>query len=122
MKTVTYQISYCDDCPYFDSKNWETAYGVCKKMKRKRVTKTNPIPKWCPLPEAIETAFLDGWRAAQKAKRRVGTSTNSESDAITPLVVDAVNTDGCHHKQWYLEAIAEALQIALPPHDNGIAP
>jgi len=50
------------------------------------------------------------------------TSTNNARDAITPLVVDAVNTDGGHHKQWYLEAIAEALQIALPPHDDGIAP
>jgi len=50
------------------------------------------------------------------------TSTNSARDAITPLVVRAVTTDGCHHKQWYLEAIAEALQIELPPHDLGIAP
>jgi hypothetical protein len=24
--------------------------------------------------------------------------------------------------QWYLEAIAEALQIELPPHDLGMAP
>jgi hypothetical protein len=49
-------------------------------------------------------------------------SHNSARDAITPLVVRAVTTDGCHHKQWYLEAIAEALQIELPPHDLGIAP
>jgi len=38
------------------------------------------------------------------------------------IVVRAVTTDGCHHKQWYLEAIAEALQIELPPHDLGMAP
>ena len=50
------------------------------------------------------------------------TPTNNARDAITPLVVRAANTDGCHHKQWYLEAIAEALQIELPPHDLGIAP
>jgi len=49
-------------------------------------------------------------------------SDNSARDAITPLVVRAVTTDGGHHKQWYLEAIAEAFQIELPPHDLGIAP
>ena len=58
----------------------------------------------------------------QKAAERESTSPNTQRDAITPLVVRAVTTDGCHHKQWYLEAIAEALQIELPPHDLGIVP
>lgn len=41
-------------------------------------------------------------------------------DVIAPS--KAVQTDDSHHKQWYLEAIAEALQIKLPVHDLGIAP
>lgn len=71
---------------------------------------------WCDIEELLcpECAADTGGSA--------NTSTNSARDAITPLVVRAVTTDGCHHKQWYLEAIAEALQIKLPPHDLGIAP
>jgi hypothetical protein len=60
--------------------------------------------------------------AFELAEPAPSASTNSARDAITPLVVRAVETDGGHHKQWYLEAIAEALQIELPPHDLGIAP
>jgi hypothetical protein len=48
------------------------------------------------------------------------TSNDNIRDAIAPLVIRAVTTDGSHHKQWYLEAIAEALQIELPPHEAGI--
>ena len=55
-------------------------------------------------------------------KRAQKPTANIVKDVITPLVVRAVTTDGCHHKQWYLEAIAEALQIELPPHDLGMAP
>ena len=73
------------------------------------------------LPESVHVDVVAKY-GKLKAEVEKFTSTNSARDAITPLVVDAVNTDGCHHKQWYLEAIAEALQIALPPHDNGIAP
>lgn len=41
---------------------------------------------------------------------------------IKELLEDAVCTDGAHHKQWYLEQIAEALNIDLPEHEEGIAP
>ena len=68
----------------------------------------------------ISAWYVFGWRKHIKVISKP--ADNNARDAITPLVVDAVNTDGGHHKQWYLEAIAEALQIALPPHDDGIAP
>lgn len=38
------------------------------------------------------------------------------------LLQEAVQTDGGHHKQWYLEEIAKILGIILPEHDEGIAP
>ena len=60
--------------------------------------------------------------AQKDVEAELPASDNSARDAITPLVVRAVTTDGGHHKQWYLEAIAEAFQIELPPHDLGIAP
>lgn len=41
---------------------------------------------------------------------------------VVDLLHSAVTTDGGHHKQWYLERIAEELGIALPEHDEGIAP
>jgi len=41
---------------------------------------------------------------------------------ITDMLQAAVTTDGGHHKQWYLEQLAEALEIELPEHDEGIAP
>ena len=39
---------------------------------------------------------------------------------IADLVRDAVITDGAHHKQWYLEQIAQRLELSLPEHDEGI--
>ena len=41
---------------------------------------------------------------------------------IADLVREAVITDGAHHKQWYLERIAERLELSLPEHEDGIAP
>ncbi len=41
---------------------------------------------------------------------------------VADLVRDAVITDGAHHKQWYLEQIAEKLELSLPEHEAGIAP
>jgi len=36
------------------------------------------------------------------------------------LLQEAVQTDGGHHKQWYLEQIAARLGVDLPEHDPGI--
>lgn len=41
---------------------------------------------------------------------------------VAALLREAVTTDGGHHKQWYLERIAEELGVELPDHDHGIAP
>lgn len=46
-------------------------------------------------------------------------------ESVRELLHDAVQTDGDHHKQWYLEQIAERLGISLPSleeRDEGIAP
>ena len=52
-----------------------------------------------------------------------------EVNGIKPLLCDvtaflqkAVQTDGAHHKQWYLEQIALSIGADLPAHDKGIAP
>ena len=49
-------------------------------------------------------------------------SDNISRDAITELLNNGVCYDGGHHKQWYLERIAEALGIELEEHEAGIAP
>lgn len=41
---------------------------------------------------------------------------------LSDLLQAAVTTDGEHHKQWYLEQIAETLGIELQSHEPGIAP
>ncbi len=41
---------------------------------------------------------------------------------IVDALCEAVVTDGAHHKQWYLEQIAGIMEVALPEHDEGIAP
>jgi len=82
-------------------------------------TALNNINEWFGIEDC--ESLQSEWQTLKSAVLAQQT-TNSARDAITPLVVYAVNTDGCHHKQWYLEAIADALQISLPPHDNGIAP
>lgn len=41
---------------------------------------------------------------------------------IAEMLREAVQTDGGHHKQWYLEQVAGGLEVALPDHEEGIAP
>lgn len=41
---------------------------------------------------------------------------------VAELLREAVEIDGAHHKQWYLEQVAEGLEVTLPNHEPGIAP
>jgi len=43
---------------------------------------------------------------------------------VQELIEEALQTDGDHHKQWYLEQIAKELEIDLSSinYDGGIAP
>ena len=41
---------------------------------------------------------------------------------LKEMLLNAVSTDGADHKQWYLEQIAEAFDIELPDHDEGVIP
>lgn len=43
-------------------------------------------------------------------------------EMVRDLLIEAVATDGAHHKQWYLEELAATLGVALPAHEPGIAP
>lgn len=46
-------------------------------------------------------------------------------DEIGKDIIEALETDGAHHKQWYLVQIAKRLQIDdihWPSIDQGIAP
>jgi hypothetical protein len=42
------------------------------------------------------------------------------------LIIRALRTDGAHHKQWYLERLADLLGLNLDPlrdgYEPGIAP
>jgi len=47
------------------------------------------------------------------------------TDTVRDLIIGALTTDGEHHKQWYLERIAEVLGIELVTeldYEKGIAP
>lgn len=49
----------------------------------------------------------------------------SKLDKVEKLIRDGLHTDGGHHKQWYLEQIAETLNIDLSNEeqwDEGVAP
>jgi len=50
------------------------------------------------------------------------TDTARQLAAVRPLLFNAVNTDGAHHKQWFLEQIAKVLNVSLPDHEPGVAP
>lgn len=41
---------------------------------------------------------------------------------VQDILAAAVTTDGAHHKQWYLEAVAKRLGLQLPEHEAGVAP
>lgn len=45
--------------------------------------------------------------AAEEAKRQMDADSNLEE--ILELIVAGLQTDGAHHKQWYLERILEAV-------------
>jgi hypothetical protein len=56
---------------------------------------------------------------------RVSRSTRSKvgrQEIVRELVEAALVTDGAHHKQWYLERIAQQMDIPLLDHESGIAP
>lgn len=40
--------------------------------------------------------------------------------SVAFLLIQAVQTDGEHHKQWYLEQIANLIGVALPDHEPGV--
>lgn len=41
---------------------------------------------------------------------------------LKALLNEAVTTDGDHHKQWFLEKIADIFKVKLEEHEKGIAP
>ena len=69
--------------------------------------------------KAYQTLFLDG------SERISDTPMLSDvpSEKIQQLVNEALTTDGAHHKQWYIEKIADKLGLlTIIEHDEGIAP
>lgn len=57
-------------------------------------------------------------------KGKIMTSPNEKLKQIRELVSDGLQTDGGHHKQWYLAQIAKivGIDIELDEEDMGIAP
>ncbi len=56
--------------------------------------------------------------APERTKEAIAAATPSLRDTF----IDALTIDGGHHKQWYLERIADYFGIDLPDHEPGIAP
>jgi hypothetical protein len=50
--------------------------------------------------------------------------TKKELKDLEDLFVEALTTDGAHHKQWYLEEISKLLGIEIDDsiYEKGIAP
>ena len=49
----------------------------------------------------------------------------TEQETVRDLIIGGLCTDGAHHKQWYLEQIANVLGIDLIEpldYEEGIAP
>jgi len=58
-------------------------------------------------------------------KRLIQQEENDKSwrdDKLKRLFSEALSTDSADHKQWYLEQIAETLNIPLDYHEAGVAP
>lgn len=48
---------------------------------------------------------------------------NAEGTRLSRLVNQALHVDGAHHKQWYLELIAEEFELNIDgDHERGVAP
>ena len=67
--------------------------------------------------ESCDNTYGTGSHDSYHAGRR-----KADIALLGDLLREAVDTDGAHHKQWYLEQIAERLEIPLPEHKPGIAP
>ena len=65
---------------------------------------------------------IDEEKLLDAAKKELSQERAKASRGIPTLLKEAVSTDGAHHKQWYLEQIAEKLNLVLPDHEEGIAP
>jgi hypothetical protein len=44
----------------------------------------------------------------------------TQVERMADLARDGLQTDGGHHKQWYLEQILEACGQPAPDHDPGV--
>lgn len=86
---------------------------------------------WCI--KHIATAPHDRakcWYAVAKMNDRSGTDPGPcslfekhlVSNEVPDFIIGGVTTDGGHHKQWFLEQIAEFFELRLPDHEEGIAP
>ena len=47
---------------------------------------------------------------------------NPHESEICELLIEAVETDGANHKQWYIEQIALKMGVELPDHEKGVSP
>ncbi len=75
--------------------------------------------EWSPL--GVEHCLIcsEKW---QRLQRGFVMSVESTMNDLADLVIAGLNTDGAHHKQWYLYQIAELLGLELEECDEGIAP
>ena len=46
------------------------------------------------------------------------TLSGKEMKIASDLIRDGLKTDGAHHKQWFLEAIATLLDIPISPYND----
>lgn len=105
----------------FTEKSWRTIMKVVKFIAPSGRTIEANQPDH--LPDVInitEDQYEEFLKNAKKSNTPF--SMGSQSYKISGLIKEGIETDGAHHKQWYLEKIADLLNIDLPDHDPGVAP
>ena len=73
--------------------------------------------------EYLEQQYLDAGQSKSHEMRTVLEAARLVADPnLADTFANAVTIDGGHHKQWYLEHLADYFGIELPDHEPGIAP
>lgn len=78
--------------------------------------------------DVLETVIRKGYTyKIVEVKCRKGMNVRviiEHEETVEDLVIEALGVDGGHHKQWYLNQIAEKLDLSHPPDrfEQGIPP
>ena len=97
-------IRICEICSYQYETAFESIIGQCPGCGHDYERKTFSICNVCGYED--KTKSFDA-----NDDKHITTITHNKLRNITSVLIDGLNTDGSHHKQYYLE---EALRLLAP--------